>query len=388
MRAGLGPPGPVFPLCGLVARQKALFTLRPIRIMWPMAPTAGRGAGRGSGADASRLLTLVEAFAGQTVLVLGDLVADEYVHGKPARISREAPVLILRYLARDVRLGGAANACHNLHALGARVLPLGVVGSDWAGAVLRELLGELGVATEGVAIAADRITPVKTRIMAGGYGSIAARQQLVRVDREPEGGIPPAAEAQLLERLRTWGPEADAVVLSDYGYGTITPRLLDEVRRLSARGVVISADSRYDLLRFGEVTAATPSEPEVEQLLGIALDGDKAVEQAGWRLLERLGSRLLLVTRGSRGLALFERGETATFIAVHGSDEIADVTGAGDTVISTFTLALASGGAPLEAARLANYAGGVVVMKRGTAPITRAGLGSAVAHDDGQGARP
>ncbi|HEV8673408.1 MAG TPA: bifunctional ADP-heptose synthase [Methylomirabilota bacterium] len=353
-----------------------------------MRPTSGSGADRGFGADAPRLLRFIDAFPGKTILVLGDLVADEYVHGKPARISREAPVLILRYLARDVRLGGAANACHNLHALGARVLPLGVVGSDWAGAVLREMLGELGVPTDGVAVAADRITPVKTRIMAGGYGSVAARQQLVRVDREPEGSIPPAAEALLIDRLRAWEREVDAVVLSDYGYGTITPRLIDEVRRLGGRGALISADSRYDLLRFAEVTAATPSEPEVEQLLGVALDGDKAVEQAGWRLLERLGSRLLLVTRGSKGLALFERGGAATFIPVHGSDEIADVTGAGDTVISTFTLALASGAAPLDAARLANYAGGVVVLKRGTAPITRAELRRVVAHDDGQGARP
>jgi rfaE bifunctional protein kinase chain/domain len=346
-------------------------------------------------ADGTRLLRLVEAFQGKTVLVLGDLVADEYVLGRPQRISREAPVLILRYLGRDVRLGGAANACHNLHMLGARVLPLGVVGTDWAGAALRELFGALGVTTDGVATAPDRVTPVKTRITAGGYGSVAARQQLVRVDREPEGPIPPAAEAALLDRLGTWGREADAVVLSDYGYGTITPRLLDEVRALAARGAVVSADSRYDLLRFGELTAATPSEPEVEELLGATLDGDKAVEQAGWRLLERLGSRLLLVTRGSKGLALFERGGAASFIPVFGSDEIADVTGAGDTVLSTFTLALAGGAAPLDAARLSNYAGGVVVTKRGTAPITRGELCGAIgrdahppAGDDGDGARP
>jgi rfaE bifunctional protein kinase chain/domain len=214
------------------------------------------------------------------------------------------------------------------------------------------------------------------------------------VDREPEGPISPAAEAALVDRLHAWGREADAVVLSDYGYGTITGRLLDQARSLAGRGAVVSADSRYDLLRFGEVTAATPSEPEVEELLGTPLDGEKAVEQAGWRLLERLGSRLLLVTRGSRGLALFEKGGAASFIPVFGSDEIADVTGAGDTVLSTFTLALAGGAAPLEAARLSNYAGGVVVMKRGTAPITRAELCEAIARDahpragdDGHGAR-
>jgi rfaE bifunctional protein kinase chain/domain len=348
-----------------------------------------------SSADGTRLLRLVEAFQGKTVVVLGDLVADEYVLGRPQRISREAPVLILRYLGRDVRLGGAANACHNLHMLGARVLPLGVVGGDWAGGALRELFGALGVLADGVVSAPGRVTPVKTRITAGGYGSVAARQQIVRVDHEPEGPIPPAAEAALLDRLGAWGRDADAVVLSDYGYGTITARLLEQARRLASGGAVVSADSRYDLLRFGEVTAATPSEPEVEELLGTPLDGDKAVEQAGWRLLERLGSRLLLVTRGSRGLALFEKSGAATFIPVFGSDEIADVTGAGDTVLSTFTLALAGGAAPLEAARLSNYAGGVVVMKRGTAPITRVELCEAIARDahprerdDGHGARP
>ncbi len=234
--------------------------------------------------------------------------------------------------------------------------------------------------------------PVRTGIRAGGYR--ATRQQVVRIDREPDGPLAPVAEAMLVERLATWGPAADAIVLSDYGYGTISGRLLDQVRELGRRGVIVTADSRYDLLRFDGVTAATPNESEVEQLLGQPLDGDKAVEQAGWQLLDRLGSRFLLVTRGSKGLALFERGGDATFVPIYGSDEIADVTGAGDTVISTFTLALAGGAPGAQAARLANYAGGVVVMKRGTAPVTRAELYEAIRHDasgpggqDGKGAR-
>jgi len=335
--------------------------------------------------DGARLLRLVESFQGKRVIVLGDLVADEYVYGKPARISREAPVLILRYLSREVRLGGAGNACHNLHRLGARVLPVGVVGADWAGEALRDLFTGMDIPTDGILTVADRVTPVKTRIMAGGY--VATRQQVVRVDREPDGPPPPRAEAPLLERLGTWGAEVDAVVLSDYGYGTVGAGPLEWARALETRGVVVCADSRYDLLRFERVTAATPSEPEVEQLLGLSLNGEKAVEQAGWRLLERLGSRLLLVTRGSKGLALFERGGSGTFLPIYGSDEIADVTGAGDTVISTFTLALAGGGRPLDAARLANYAGGIVVMKRGTAPVTRAELCQAIVQDTGLAAR-
>jgi rfaE bifunctional protein kinase chain/domain len=321
----------------------------------------------------------VGRFEGRRVLVLGDLVADEYVYGKPERVSREAPVLILRYLSRELHLGGAANACHNLHALGARVVPIGAVGTDRAGVAVRHLFGGLGLPADGVVATAERCTPVKTRIVAG--GSRSTRQQVVRVDREPDGGLPPAVEAALVDRLRAWASGVDAVVLSDYGYGTITPRLLAEVRAIEARGAVVTVDSRYDLLRFDRLTAATPNESEVEQLLGMTLDGDKAVEQAGWRLLDRLGSRYLLVTRGARGLVLFERGGEATFIPIFGSDEIADVTGAGDTVISAFTLALASGAKAAEAARLSNYAGGLVVMKRGTATVSREELADAIRRD-------
>jgi rfaE bifunctional protein kinase chain/domain len=342
--------------------------------------------------ETAELLRAIQGFEGRRILVVGDLVADEYVFGKPERISREAPVLILRYLSQETRLGGAANACHNLHTLGATVVPLGVVGADRTGESLRRLLADQGMDAGGLVTVPDRRTPVKTRIMAG--GSLSTRQQVVRVDREPEAGLPPAAEAALVERLRAWAGRVDAVVLSDYGYGTITPRILGEARKLAAQGAVVTADSRYDLLRFEGLTAATPNESEVELLLGVALDGDKAVEQAGWKLLDRLGSRCLLVTRGAKGLALFERGGEATFVPIHGSDEIADVTGAGDTVISTFTLALATGARPPVAARLSNYAGGLVVMKRGTATVHREELADAVRRDaggagthDGTGAR-
>jgi rfaE bifunctional protein kinase chain/domain len=339
-----------------------------------------------SSPEIAELLTIVQAFEGRRVLVVGDLVADEYVYGKPERVSREAPVLVLRYLSQEWRLGGAANACHNLHTLGARVLPLGVVGTDPAGEAIRRLLRSRGITTEGLVTVPERCTPVKTRVVGAGWGSRSARQQVVRVDREPDEAITPAGEAALIERFRGWAPDIEAVVLSDYGYGTITPRLLGEVRAIEARGVVVTADSRYDLLRFDRLTAATPSESEVEHLLGTSLDGEKAVEQAGWRLLEQIGSRYLLVTRGAKGLALFERGGEATFVPIFGSDEIADVTGAGDTVISTFTLALASGGRPALAARLSNYAGGLVVMKRGTATVYREELLDAIRRDAGGGA--
>lgn len=327
-----------------------------------------------------RLRTIAERFSGKTVLVLGDLIVDEYVYGKPARISREAPVLILRFQSREVRLGGAANACHNIVGLGARVLPVGVLGTDPAGDEVVELFRSLGVTTEGIVRTSGRPTPVKTRILAG--GSQSTRQQVVRVDREPHEPLDGRTEETLASRLAQWGASADAILISDYGYGAVSPGLWTEAQAIGRRtGAVVTADSRYDLLRFRSLTAATPNEPEVEQLTGAVLDDEPAVEKAGRQLLQQLDCRYLLVTRGSRGMALFERDGPATFLPIHGSDEIADVTGAGDTVISTFTLALASGGAPLEAAWLANVAGGVVVMKRGTTPIVRSDLLRALGSD-------
>jgi rfaE bifunctional protein kinase chain/domain len=326
---------------------------------------------------ARRLRQTVEAFRGRTVVVVGDLIADEYLFGKPARISREAPVLILRFTEREVGLGGGANAAHNVHALGARVVPIGVVGRDAPGDELLGLFHGAGMPTDGIVTENGRPTPVKTRIMAGGYQ--ATRQQVVRLDREPEGELQTITEDALVTRLIGLAERADAILVSDYGYGTVTPRVFERIRAIARRtGAVVSVDSRYQLPRFTGVTAATPNEAELEQLAGTAVDDERGVEKAGRQLLERLEARLLLVTRGSRGMALLERDGGSSFIPIHGTDEIADVTGAGDTVISTFTVALASGAAPVDAATLANMAGGIVVMKRGTATVSPAELAQAI----------
>ena len=327
-----------------------------------------------------RLKEALARLAGRRVVVVGDLIADEYLFGKPARISREAPVLILRFTDREMRLGGAANAAHNVHALGATVLPVGLLGRDGAGDEVDALFRQAGMTTEGIAREADRPTPGKTRIRAGGYP--ATRQQVVRLAREPEGSLADAAEARLIDRLRAAATGAQAFLVSDYGYGTVTPRVYEIVLELArALRVPVTVDSRYELPRFRGATAATPNEPEVEALTGQELADEGAVEKAGRMVLERLDARLLLLTRGSRGMALFEREGPVTFMPIHGSDEIADVTGAGDTVISTFTVALAAGAAPGEAAWLANVAGGVVVMKRGTATVTASELAAALASN-------
>jgi D-glycero-beta-D-manno-heptose-7-phosphate kinase len=323
-------------------------------------------------------LASIEKFRSRTVVVIGDLITDEYLFGKPVRISREAPVLILSFSEREVLLGGAANAANNVHALGAAVLPIGVIGCDAAGKELMALFRGAGISTDGIVTENGRTTPVKTRIMAGGYQ--ATRQQVVRLDREPAGEPQPVTEDALLARLAALiAPPVDAIVISDYGYGTVTPRIFDEIKAIARRtGAVVSVDSRYQLPRFTGVTAATPNEAELEQLTGVVVDDERAVEKAGRQLLERLDARIVLVTRGSRGMALFERDGASSFLPIHGTDEIADVTGAGDTVISTFSLVLASGGTPHEAASLANVAGGVVVMKRGTATVSPAELRQAL----------
>jgi D-glycero-beta-D-manno-heptose-7-phosphate kinase len=324
-----------------------------------------------------RLLDAVEAFRDRTVVVVGDLIADEYLFGKPARISREAPVLILRFTERELRLGGAANAAHNVHALGARVLPVGVVGRDAAGDELLGLFHATGIPTDGIVTENGRTTPVKTRIMAGGYQ--ATRQQVVRLDREPTAELAPITEDALVARLTALAERAEAFLVSDYGYGTVTPRVFERIRSITRRsGAVVTVDSRYQLPRFTGITAATPNEAELEQLATGAADEERDVEKAGRQLLERLDARMLLVTRGSRGMALLERDGATTFIPIHGTDEIADVTGAGDTVISTFTAALACGAPPIDAATLANVAGGIVVMKRGTATVSPAELTQAL----------
>ncbi|HEU4369202.1 MAG TPA: PfkB family carbohydrate kinase [Methylomirabilota bacterium] len=324
-----------------------------------------------------RLARAVEAFRDRTVVVVGDLIADEYLFGKPARISREAPVLILRFTERELRLGGAANATHNVHALGARVVPIGIVGRDPAGDELLALIRAAGIPTDGIVTENGRVTPMKTRIMAGGYQ--ATRQQVVRLDREPAAEPQTITEDALVARLAALAERADAILVSDYGYGAVTPRVFERIRAIARRtGAVVSVDSRYQLPRFVGVTAATPNEAELEQLTGATVDDERGVDKAGRQLLERLDARMLLVTRGSRGLALLERDGGSSFIPIHGTDEIADVTGAGDTVISTFTVALASGAAPLDAATLANMAGGVVVMKRGTATVSPDELEQAV----------
>jgi rfaE bifunctional protein kinase chain/domain len=327
---------------------------------------------------------LVRAFRGRTIAVLGDLLADEFIYGRVERVSREAPVLILRYDQTVLVPGGAGNAAVNVAALGARAVLTARVGQDGAG---RRLVASFprGVSREALVRPRGYETPLKTRILAGGVHS--AKQQVVRIDRIQSSAPDAGTVRAFVAAGRRAVKGADAVLVSDYGSGLVTPALVETLRRDLAtaskgRRVPILVDSRYEALRYHGVTACTPNESEVEQLLGVSID-DRAdvLERAGRTVLKRTGMEAVLITRGSRGMALFEPGAPTEHIAIFGSDEIADVTGAGDTVIATMTLALAAGATFLEAAWLANYAGGLVVMKRGTAAVSPAELHSAIRRD-------
>jgi rfaE bifunctional protein kinase chain/domain len=317
----------------------------------------------------TRVREIVSGFSRVRVVVVGDLVADEFIYGQIDRVSREAPVLILGYTSTEVVPGGAGNAANNAAALGAGVAVVGVVGTDEMGArVLSALPASASVSS--VVRAASYSTPVKTRILAGGTHS--AKQQVVRIDRAG-GPMVPAVRKRIVAALARAIRRADVVIVSDYGIGAITPDILSEALAASRRTTPphVLVDSRYALTTFPHITACTPNESELESIAGVRIGEDRRVlEKAGRSLLRRLACEAVLVTRGSRGMALFVAGAPTEHIPIVGSDQVTDVTGAGDTVIAVFSLALSAGASFAEAAHLANHAGGLVVMKRGTATVT------------------
>ena len=343
----------------------------------------------GSAADATidlaRLLDIVAGFSRQTICVAGDLVLDEFVSGEISRVSREAPVLILRHRCTEVYPGGAANAASNIADLGARVIPVGAVGDDAGGDKLIELFEQKGVDVSGIFRTRGRPTTTKTRYLAG--WSHTTEQQVLRVDREPAGRLPERIQRAIARKAQEAASRANAVLISDYGMGAAPPSL---ARKLKTK--LLTLDSRYRLLEFRNsgVTAATPNESELEAAYHTRVGADlQKLGELGSRALKELGAEALVATRGKDGLSVFERSSSSAragrqaprHIPIYGSDAPVDVTGAGDTVIAVFTLALAAGASYLEAAHLANYAGGLVVMKRRTATITRSELESVLARE-------
>lgn len=330
-----------------------------------------------------RLARIIEEFPKLSITVLGDLIADEFVYGEISRVSREAPVLILRHRERAVVPGGAGNAIYNLADLGVTVLPVGVIGDDEPGRTLLRCFRQKHISVSGIRRIKGRNTVTKTRVLAGMTHS--SRQQVIRIDREPEVPLDSAAIHELIYQTRGYVRASDALLISDYGYGSATPDIFNNVRsRASLNSIPVTVDSRYRTLAYSGVTAATPNEPEIEEALRIRIGNDNgSLLSAGRMILQRMKLQSLLITRGKDGMVVFARGEKPVAIPIHGSDEVADVTGAGDTVIATYTAALAAGADPESAARLANYAGGIVVMKRGTATVTREELLRAVMEGSG-----
>jgi len=322
-------------------------------------------------------MELLERFGRVRLLLVGDLLADHYLYGQTERVSREAPVLIVRHERDTVQLGGGANAAANARALGAKVTALGVVGRDAMGRELARLCRAQGIALKAVS-APGLATETRTRVLAGGVST--TRQQMLRIDRGATGPLPAAVRRGLAKAIEAEARRADVVMVSDYAAGVLGDETRAALRRVHARGTPVCVDSRFALAAMSGFSLCKPNEPELSALTGLPVRTDAEVAAAGKAALRKLKCEALLVTRGRRGMMLLQPGAKPELIPVHGADAAVDVTGAGDTVGATFAVALGAGASFLEAARLANVAGALVVQKPGTATVSRGELARELAR--------
>lgn len=325
---------------------------------------------------------VVPDFSELRVAVLGDLVADHYVYAEPGKLSREAPVMVLRHRSEFLGAGGAANVARNLHALGSQVSVFGAVGRDVSGRELRQSLEEEGIDCTGVESDPDWVTPTKTRILAAEARRFP--QQVLRIDKEPEAPLAAERSAHIAASLAEREADFDALLISDYQYGLVGPELAEVAERFSLRKKPVVLDPRRHLASFAGITAITPNVGELAHFTGwdaSKLDEVEELRRAARAFGELVPTRYLLVTRGNLGMALFGADLPPEGVAVEasGQGEVTDVSGAGDSAASVFALALAAGLEATEAMRLANTASGIVVMENGTAVCTRAELEQALA---------
>ena len=308
--------------------------------------------------------TIRTRFPERRVVVVGDVVADQFLQGTIARVSREAPVFILDHEETDTRAGGAANAAANVASLGGKPVLVGYIGNDANGELLGQALAGSNVDGDFL-VSDDRIqTTTKVRVLAG--QQYAPRQQVIRIDYADRTPVPDDLLARLQTSFTSACEGAEAIIVSDYNYGAAHRDIVALARRHSkAAGIPLLIDSRFRLSEFPDATAATPNQEEVEQILGREFSTESCAS-----LRESLGYQALLVTRGNKGMTLYEDGTAPRHFEAVGSKEPIDVTGAGDTVIGAFALGLGSGLSFADAASVANHAGGIVVMKRGTATVT------------------
>ena len=310
---------------------------------------------------------LTEKFTKLSVLVLGDFMLDEYIHGSVERISPEAPVPVELEKKRTLVPGGAGNVVKNLHSLGARVKLAGVIGEDQTGKSLRGIFTELGIREEDNRLLEipGRSTTRKTRILAG-------NQQVCRLDRESEGTVDERTEELILEEVRRALPDIQAIIFSDYDKGVITPAVIRKTVELAdPERVFLAVDPQVSHFHFYEnVHVLTPNHHEAGAFLKRKLLSDEEVQEGGFEILDRLAARMLLITRGDRGMTLFQSSPRSFEHIPVQAREVYDVTGAGDTVISVFTMAMAAGYAPREAVDYSNKAAGIVVARLGAAAVT------------------
>lgn len=327
--------------------------------------------------SAARLRTVVAGFGARRVLALGDMVADEYILGRPVRLSREAPLPVLEWVDRYVIPGGAANVARNARSLGARTAVAGVIGNDEPGRALGQRLIADGIDVDGLVEENDRPTSTKTRVIGG--SSQVVSQQMARIDRVVRADVSARTRARLVEYLDSALPRGDGLIISDYENGVINEEIVAKAVPLARQhGLTIAVDAHGDLGRFRGITVATPNQDEAALVLGRDLRGDDELARAGRDLAKLMDARGVVITRGSEGMTVVEAEGGCHHLTAASPTEVRDVTGAGDTVAATVILALASGSSLLEAACLGNLAAGIVVRRLGAATVTADELRAAI----------
>ncbi len=329
-----------------------------------------------------RLSAIIDEFSSKTHAVLGDMVIDEMVYGHVDRLSREAPVIILRHHKTDVVMGGGANAVHNVAAYGATTHALGVWGDDYYAPQLKTVMQNAGIHTEGMVTDASRPTTTKTRL--SGMVNFSVTQQMLRLDRESREALSDSLNQQLKNQLEALLPQVNGVLLSDYDLGVVNPctvaYVLDKAKLL---GIPVAVDSQGDLSQFKGASILTPNQPEAEKNVGFPLDSKDAIKKAGKLLLEKADAQHVLITLGQDGMALFDaENACVSFIPAFNKQDVFDVTGAGDTVVATWLVAYASGASALEAAVLGNLAASLVVRIFGSAVTSQSELLKSLQHLD------
>ena len=330
----------------------------------------------------TRVDHLLHSMQGKKIAVVGDLMLDRYIWGSVTRISPEAPVPVIDLETEQARLGGAANVAMNIKSLGGEPLLIGVIGTDHSGKQLNDIIRENKFSTDGVVVDPSRPTTVKTRV-------IAHSQHVVRIDREQKTDISPAIQMKILEALRRNIRSIDGIILEDYNKGVIVAGLIKQlIETANAHKTIITVDPKFNnFFEYLNVTVFKPNRNEAEEILGMKIRSDDDITNAGRALLQRLKSRSVLLTLGEKGMALFEADGTISHIPTKAL-KVQDVSGAGDTVIATLTMALSAGADIKEATTLSNFAGGIVCGYVGIVPIDPSELREAVLKATNHTPRP